>query len=161
MLFLNPEFHNLQFEPIVTIITDCKKLIEMSGEEVVDKKDKLKFLEGLKGIVESFLSDTGNQYDMAMEDFKRLVISQVDNDKKYYIGYLIQEFFSRNINWEIVRKYKEKSNCWSKMMRNTDCIKFWNDENSLTIHGLGDNVQMIKSIISRFLGKDLKSVNNF
>ena len=51
------EFHNMKFEPVLTTIKDCQNSIQTS-EEVVDEKDKLKFLQGLQKIVESFLEET-------------------------------------------------------------------------------------------------------
>lgn len=157
LLLLNPLFHDFQFKPVLDTIADCEELLGYNSDEdkIVDKDDKLNFLKGLRAIIKSFQEEEPDQYQMAMEDFKSLVASQVDEGKRPYIGYLIDQFFHANINFDILDNYKKLSNCWSKIMRNSDCCEFWNDPDSLAKNGLGDNVEMIKSIISRFLGKDL------
>ena len=157
LLLLHPEYHDFQFKPVFETIADCEQLLEYNSDddEIVDKDDKLNFLKGLRAIIKSFQEEEPDQRNLAMEDFKTLVASQVDEGKRYYIGYLMDQFFFKNINFGILENYKKLSNCWSKVMRNSDCVSFWNDTESLANDGLGDNVEMIKSVISRFLGKDL------
>lgn len=157
LLYLHPSFHDMQFRPIIDMIADCRDIIDAT-EDVIHKNDKLKFLDGIENIVKSFIQDQVDPMKEAMKDLARIVNTQVDAGKRFYIPFLMENHFEKNINWNLVNFYQGKTKCWSGVMTNSELINFWTDDDSLDYNGLGDNVPIIKSIIVRFLGEDFKLI---
>ena len=155
LLLLHPEFHN-SFNPILNMITECREKIN-SKADVLDKEEKIKYLQGLETIVKQFEKDE-KPFENALEDFQR-ILSNTEGDAKFYIADLVKSNFTQNINRNLVAEYKNRSKCFSRVMSNADLIKFWFDDNSLKQDRLGPkNLTLIKSVIISFLGGDLKAI---
>ena len=70
LLFFHPEFHD-SFKPILNMIIECREKINAKAD-VVDKEEKIKFLQGLETIVTEFEKDE-KPFENAMEDFQRIL----------------------------------------------------------------------------------------
>lgn len=155
LLFFHPEFHD-SFKPILNMIIECREKINAKAD-VVDKEEKIKFLQGLETIVTEFEKDE-KPFENAMEDFQR-ILSNTEDDAKFYIADLVERNFTQNINRNLVAEYKNRSKCFSRVLTNADLIQFWFDGNSLKQDKLGPkNSTLIKSVIISFLGGDLNAI---
>ena len=160
LLLLHPEFNDMEFTPIIQMIETCEDEMDALDDNLKTHHDeKLKFLKGLKAIVEDFC-EKEKPGVQAMEDFKFLLEKHAeDEDRRYFIGDMVQNRFLANISQPRVNVYKKKATCWSGIMCNKDLVAFWSDRSSLNEDGFGPkNALFIKQVICQFLGRDSKPI---
>ena len=152
-LFLHPEWHSMTFFPIKAALEKAMDTLQ-DKEDVNEIDEKVQFLQGLHDLLENFKKEEEPSV-AAMADFKRLIRDQCPASKEF-IEVLIENSFSKNINWDLYNNdYKGKSSCFSGLMTTKDCIAFWSDPKSLSHTHIGETqVLQIRSIICRFLAME-------
>ena len=140
----------MTFSPLIHRLENAIDDLKTEPDSVAETAEKIKFLEGLKALVEDFKEEKKPR-EAAMMNFKRLVKDQCENSNKF-IEVLIDNSFTDNINRDLLKENKNKSKFFSGQMTLKDCIAFWSDERSLLSDGISKiQVVQIRSIICRFL----------
>ena len=161
-VYLHPDFHDFSFstikDEIKEVITGLQKSAEESQEEVNYVADKIGFLKGLMGIMDAYCA-AENPRENAKKDFSQLLTCQAPPVYKNYIGKLAESCFDQEaFNKDTLFKYELQSTCFSKIMTNDNLIQFYSDDKCFSDgfnQALGKPMCLvIRSIITRFLGKD-------
>ena len=161
-LYLHPDFHDFSFSTIKgdieEVISGLQKKSAESQEEVNYVADKIGFLKGLMGIMDAYCA-AENPRENAKKDLSQLLTCQAPAVYKNYIGKLASSCFDQDaFNKDTRFKYELQSTCYTKIMTNDNLIQFYSDEECFSdsfIKSLGKPMCLvIRSIITRFLGKD-------
>ena len=169
-LYLHPDFHDFSFSTIKDEIKEVikglqnqqKKSAEDSAEESQEEvnyvADKIGFLKGLMGIMDAYCA-AENPRENAKKDFSQLLTCQAPPVYKHYIGKLAESCFDQEaFNKTTLLQYNLESTCFSKIMTNDNLIRFYSDDKCFSDNFnqiLGKPMCLvIRSIITRFLGKD-------
>ena len=166
LCLLNPELSDMTYRPIRNMIDDAVQWLEDNSSDVLDLAEKKDFLFGLKEILTEYCKEEDHKGN-AIKDFAEIVKAQADEQLSAYIDGVVTIKFGKCMNDDVANHYidgKDGKECFSKVMTNRECIKFWSEDDSIKPDAFGPSnspaTKTIKMTICRVLGLVFKLIDS-